>query len=152
MKKTVQSDAKREIVMPEQHEPQDQVEQQPSQASDAMKTPEVSEPALESNTSETSQEVHGTEAANEAPGEHDAEDVAAVQDVEAPKVTRARRRKRKIEALSEEEITPRPSYWPIVLACALTVMLLGTTLHPIVLAVGALLVIGCIIGWSLERR
>ena len=146
MKKPVQSEARREIVPQEQHESQDQVEQQASQASE---TPGMSEPAQVSDAFEAAQEVQDTEAPNEERG---VGEVESSQDVPAPKATRARKRKRRIEAVSEEEITPRPSYWPLALAVALVFLLLGTISHPIVMAVGAILVIGCIIGWSIERR
>jgi hypothetical protein len=146
MKKPVQSEAKREIVPQEQHESQDQVELQASQASHM---PELPLSPLVPDASETSQEVQDTEVPQHG---SDPEEAASSQDVSAPQATRTRKRKRRLEAVSEEEITPRPSYWPLALAVALVFLLLGTISHPIVMAVGAILVIGCIIGWSIERR
>jgi hypothetical protein len=62
------------------------------------------------------------------------------------------RRKRKARIVSEEEIMPRPSYWPFILTLALVILLIGVISHPIVLGLGAVLVIAAVIGWSLERR
>ena len=44
------------------------------------------------------------------------------------------------------------SYWPLALALALMVMLVGLLIHPIVLGIGAVLAAAAIIGWGLERR
>jgi hypothetical protein len=149
MKKPVQLDAKREIVSQEQYEPQDQVEQQASQASQASEMPEMSSSPLLPDASGTSQEMQETEAPH---GGSDAEEAAPSQDIPTPQSRRVKKRKRKLEPVSEEEIMPRPSYWPLALAIALVIMLFGTIAQPIVMVVGAILVIGSIIGWSLERR
>ena len=47
---------------------------------------------------------------------------------------------------------PYSSYWPLTLAVALSLVLLGIIINPIILAVGVALTIGAIIGWGLERR
>ena len=69
-----------------------------------------------------------------------------------PDTGHKKRRKKKEVQLSEEEISPRPSYWPFALALAVSVLLLGLVVHPILLVIGAVLVIAAIIGWGLERR
>jgi Cytochrome c oxidase subunit IV len=55
---------------------------------------------------------------------------------------------------SEQAITTKQSYWPIVLAASLTLTLIGVILmsHPIVFWVGVAFVIVSFIGWGLERR
>ena len=55
---------------------------------------------------------------------------------------------------SEQAITTKQSYWPIVLAASLTLTLVGVVLmsHPIVFWVGVAFVIVSFIGWGLERR
>ena len=52
----------------------------------------------------------------------------------------------------EQRLAPKPSFWPIVLALALVVAFIGVMTNPIILAIGAILVIGSIIGWMLEKR
>jgi hypothetical protein len=63
-----------------------------------------------------------------------------------------RRQKKKGKWVSIDEISPRPSYWPLVLTVSISVLLVGVVTHPIVVGVGALLVIISIMGWMLERR
>jgi hypothetical protein len=149
MKKPVQSETKREIVPQEQHEPQDQLEQQASQVSEQSKIPEMSRPSQAPDAPGTSQEMQDTEAPK---GGSDAGEAASSQEAAAPQVTRPKKRKRKMEPVSEEEIMPHPSYWPLALAIAVVIMLLGAIAQPIVMVVGVILVIGSIIGWSVERR
>ena len=52
----------------------------------------------------------------------------------------------------EQSIGPQLSYWPIVLAGAVIVMLIGLVIHPIIMIIGAVLTVAAIIGWGLERR
>lgn len=54
--------------------------------------------------------------------------------------------------VSIEEISPKPSYWPLALTIAICVLLMGIIIHPVVIGVGALLVILSVMGWMLERR
>ena len=56
--------------------------------------------------------------------------------------------------VSEQAITTKQSYWPLVLAASLTLTLVGVVLmsHPIVFWVGVAFVIVSFIGWGLERR
>ena len=63
-----------------------------------------------------------------------------------------KRRKRKQKWVSVEEISPKPSPWPLALTVSLSVLLMGIMIHPIVIAVGAVLVIVSAMGWMLERR
>jgi hypothetical protein len=63
-----------------------------------------------------------------------------------------KRRKSKAKWVSVEEISPKPSSWPLALTVSISVLLMGVMIHPIVIGVGALLVIVSIIGWMLERR
>jgi hypothetical protein len=63
-----------------------------------------------------------------------------------------KRSKRKGKWVSVEAISPKPSYWPLALTVSICVLLMGIIIHPIVIGVGALLVIVCIMGWMLERR
>ena len=61
------------------------------------------------------------------------------------------RKRQKIskEAL-EQAINAKKSYWPFALAVALSLMLVGVIVNPIVFWIGLALVIGAIIGWGLE--
>lgn len=45
---------------------------------------------------------------------------------------------------------PPPSFWPVILAVAITIMLAGFIIGPVVVVVGILLVIGSIVAWSIE--
>jgi hypothetical protein len=61
-------------------------------------------------------------------------------------------KKRRERWVSIEEISPKPSYWPLVLTVSISLLLVGIVAHPIVIGVGALLIIISIMGWMLERR
>jgi Cytochrome c oxidase subunit IV len=63
-----------------------------------------------------------------------------------------KRGKKKTPPVDVNAISPRPSYWPLVLAFSVSVLLLGLVTHPIILGVGVVLVIGTLIGWFTERR
>lgn len=63
-----------------------------------------------------------------------------------------KRGKKKGRLVSVEEIMPKPSYWPLALAVSFIVLLMGIMISWIVIAIGAVLVIASVIGWSLERR
>jgi hypothetical protein len=63
-----------------------------------------------------------------------------------------RKKRRKKTPPRIEDITPRPSFWPILLAFAICVTVVGLDIHPIVFVLGLLLVITAIIGWGVERR
>lgn len=65
-------------------------------------------------------------------------------------VAGAKPRVRKV--VSEEAISPHPSIWPLALALALVVLLIGSVTQAWLMGLGALLVVIAIIGWGLERR
>ena len=60
--------------------------------------------------------------------------------------------KSKLREARERAITPQQSIWPLALAFAVAVLLIGFVIHPIVLGIGIVLVIASIIGWGRERR
>lgn len=70
----------------------------------------------------------------------------------ASQALRKKRRKKKGVPVTEAELMPRPSFWPLALALALVITLMGLLIHPIVLGIGAVLVFATILGWALERR
>jgi hypothetical protein len=63
-----------------------------------------------------------------------------------------KRRARRVKAVEEEVIPPRPSYWPFALAVAVMIMLLGIVIHPIMLGIGVVLAAAAVIGLGLEHR
>lgn len=54
--------------------------------------------------------------------------------------------------VKEQAINSKRSYWPFALAFALSFMLLGVVVHPIIFWLGLVLVAGAIIGLVLERH
>lgn len=53
----------------------------------------------------------------------------------------------------ERAVAAKKSYWPFLLAVALSISLLGVVLFSnILLIIGVVLVIGAVIGWGLERH
>ncbi|GAC1362459.1 MAG: hypothetical protein NVS2B12_15160 [Ktedonobacteraceae bacterium] len=74
----------------------------------------------------------------------------AVEPAAAPPAKR--RVKRKTRLVSVDEISPRPSYWPLALAFSLAIVLFGIIASPVVVAIGVILAIASVIGWILERR
>ncbi|GCE25909.1 hypothetical protein KDA_13930 [Dictyobacter alpinus] len=65
----------------------------------------------------------------------------------AKKRTRARGR-----LVNAEEVMPRPSIWPLGMAISIAIALFGVIAGPIVLVIGAVLLLVCCLGWILERR
>ncbi|MBV9259246.1 MAG: cytochrome c oxidase subunit 4 [Ktedonobacteraceae bacterium] len=63
-----------------------------------------------------------------------------------------KRVKKKVRQVTEAELMPHPSIWPLLLAFSVAVMLGGFAFNLIILGVGVIMVIASIIGWSLERR
>lgn len=55
-------------------------------------------------------------------------------------------------ALRQQEFHSYSSYWPIALAFALIIVLIGVIVHPIVIGIGVVLAAVAIIGWGLEKR
>ena len=69
--------------------------------------------------------------------------------VSAPKKKRVVKR---VPSIDEEAISPRQSYWPLALALAVVVLLMGAVTNGIILAIGVVFVFIAILGWSFERR
>lgn len=69
-----------------------------------------------------------------------------------PKKVVRRRVVKKVTAVSEEAISPRPSIWPLALAFSIVVFLYGALGNEIIMFVGIAMVIASVIGWGLERR
>src|SRR5450631_2944494 len=67
-------------------------------------------------------------------------------------VRHSKKRVKKVRQVTEEELMPRPSLWPLALALSVAVTLGGFAFNLIILGVGVIMVIVSIIGWSLERR
>jgi fatty acid desaturase len=70
---------------------------------------------------------------------------------QTPEEARAAAARRKLEA-QERELAPKRSFWPIAVALALLITLVGVIVGPIMMIVGVVLLIGAIIGWMLEIR
>ncbi|HEV2661805.1 MAG TPA: hypothetical protein VGU68_14445 [Ktedonobacteraceae bacterium] len=73
-------------------------------------------------------------------------------EAEAPTGRRRKKRVKRTRLVTEEELMPRPSLWPLALAVSVAIMLGGFVINLIVLGIGVILVIASIIGWNLERR
>jgi hypothetical protein len=67
-------------------------------------------------------------------------------------VRSGKKRIKKVRQVTEEELMPRPSLWPLALAISIAVALGGFAFNLILLGVGVIMVIVSVIGWSLERR
>lgn len=130
MKKVGQSEVKSEVVL------QEPPEQNEDAAPDKGGRNESEESTVESSGEQ--EEVEKQEA----------EDVEA----NAPTPPRGKKRRKKTGEVTEEELMPRPSIYPFGLAFAIVLLFFGIAWNPIVLGIGALLVIAIIIGWGLERR
>ncbi len=102
----------------------------------------------EQQTAEVAQEAQETSEEQQAQPQQ--AEQRAIQVTQA-----AQPRKRRMRKLSEAELTaisPRPSYWPILLAFAIVVFLYGAVGNDYIMYGGVVLVIVGVIGWSLERR
>ena len=96
------------------------------------------------------QQEPANEAEQQNQGELQKADETGEPTASAPKKKRVVKRVPKID---EEAISPRQSYWPLALALALVVLLMGAVTNSIiVLAIGVVLAIIAILGWSFERR
>ena len=83
--------------------------------------------------------------------EESAQDGQAPEQPEQP----ARKRPKVPLEVQEQKLAPKPSFWPIVLALTLIIAFIGVMIvntTPILLIVGAVLVIGAIIGWMVEKH
>ena len=63
-----------------------------------------------------------------------------------------KKRKRKTRLVNVEEISPRPSYWPVALAFSLAIVLFGVIAGLVFVVIGVLLAFVSVGGWVLERR
>jgi hypothetical protein len=66
--------------------------------------------------------------------------------------TAKKRGKRKTRLVNVEEISPRPSYWPLALAFSLAIVLFGVIGGLLFVVIGVLLALVSVGGWVLERR
>jgi hypothetical protein len=70
---------------------------------------------------------------------------------EAPEGTKKRIRKK--AKLTEADVQPpKPSIWPLALALAIAIMMVGSVYNALFLGIGGILVLACVIGWAMERR
>jgi Mg2+/citrate symporter len=56
------------------------------------------------------------------------------------------------KATQEQALGPQKSYWPLGLAVALIILLIGLISNPVVFGIGVVLCVAAVIGWGLERR
>lgn len=111
-----------------------------------------SDPGEEQSSSQE-QETAPEEEATSAPEATKADTTSEAGSAEAAAPRRKKRRKKaEAEPFDEKSASPRPSYWPIVLAFSLCVMFLGVAWHPVMMGIGVILVVISLIAWSLERR
>ena len=71
---------------------------------------------------------------------------------DAAPATVKKRGKRKTRLVNVEEISPRPSYWPLALAFSLAIVLFGVIAGLLFVVIGVLLALVSVGGWVLERR
>lgn len=76
---------------------------------------------------------------------------ASEQTEDEPRVLK-KRVKRKGKLVNVDEVLPRPSFWPVVLALALALFCFGFIWNKYVLFLGLALFVVAAIGWVLERR
>lgn len=98
-------------------------------------------PPEASSTDSTSSHTDGTQPTEETAGTQQATSQNGKK--------RVRRRTRMVNV---EEIMPRPSLYPLALALSIAFLLFGVLVSPIVIGIGALLIVISIVGWILERR
>jgi cobalamin biosynthesis protein CobT len=123
---------------------------QEEQNSDAGEEQVASSPPTPDEQPEqtTTEEDSSSSPASEA-AEADNTEAAEVSEEDA---SPRKKRKKKAEPVDVQQISPRPSYWPIALAFSLIVAFVGLADSPIVLGIGVLMIITSVIGWGLERR
>ncbi len=97
--------------------------------------------------SPTSVDASAVEESQKAQEEQGSEGPAGATTTPAKK-----RIKRKTRLVNVEEISPRPSYWPLALAFSLAIVLFGIIAGPVVVVVGIILALVSVGGWILERR
>ncbi len=108
----------------------------------------------ESEPEDSQQEQATTQDSVQGAGgtEEQQEETAAAPETGEIAAPREKRRTRKKDTIDPDKLVPRASIWPFALAIAIVVLCIGLVLNPIVLGIGAVLVIVAIIGWGVERR
>jgi len=120
------------------------------QNSDPGEEQTVSSPQEKNEQAEEVETSSASAGDSSAPEAIDAEAAGTSEAAATPR--KRRKKKAEAEVFDEKAASPRPSYWPIVLAFSLCVMFLGVAWHPIMMGIGVILVITSLIAWSLERR
>jgi hypothetical protein len=116
---------------------------------DELAAPEQRELRQEPQEIQTQEAESTTEAAaTEENKTTVADEVAGAEDAPTP----GKRRVKKVVQVTEAELMPHPSIWPILLAASVAIMLGGFAFNLIILGIGVVLVIVSTIGWNLERR
>jgi hypothetical protein len=73
--------------------------------------------------------------------------------MEKPPEQPVRKRSQVPLEVREQKLSPRPSFWPIVLALTMVIAFIGVMASSLILfGVGVVLTIVAIIGWMLEKR
>ena len=98
-------------------------------------------PAEASSSDSTSSHPDGTQQTEETAGTQ-----------QAISQNGKKRVRRKTKLVNVEEIMPRPSLYPLALALSIAFLLFGVLVSPIMIGIGALLIVISIVGWILERR
>ena len=93
-----------------------------------------------------------TNAGNEQATTGEKQDIADDAVVDETLVRRGKKRVKKVRQVTEAELMPRPSLWPLALAISIAVALGGFAFNLIILGIGVIMVIVSVIGWNLERR
>lgn len=57
-----------------------------------------------------------------------------------------------MNAVQEQALGPQKSYWPLGLALALIILLVGVITNLVVLGIGVVLTVVTVIAWGLEQR
>lgn len=63
-----------------------------------------------------------------------------------------RRSKPVVNTAQERALGPQKSYWPLGLALAMFILLIGVITNLVVLGIGVVLTVAAVIGWGLEQR
>ncbi|MBE3559109.1 MAG: cytochrome c oxidase subunit 4 [Ktedonobacteraceae bacterium] len=81
----------------------------------------------------------------------DGSEAEAVAEATSATPQEKRDKKKVTRIVTEEEISPRPSFWPLLLALSICVLAVGLMFHPVILGIGAVLVLVSAIGWAREK-
>jgi Cytochrome c oxidase subunit IV len=88
------------------------------------------------------------------PEQQDQGELQGADQTDKPTISPSKKKRvvKRVPKIDEEAISPRQSFWPLALALALVVSLLGAVTNAILLTIGVVLVFIAILGWSFERR